>query len=142
MKWDDLQAEWNADPEHVEAIRRAFPYRRVADAIVGLRARYRLTQTQLATLTGTQQSVIALVESGKHSVEVKMLNRIASALGLDRHPCFEEIAGGVAINVTAGSSHTAETWPEISEEGSDAIPGLIRRSSRDARESYSARRPD
>ena len=53
-------------------MRREFPYREVADAIVELRAHHHLTQTQLAELAGTTQSVIARAESGKHPVEVKL----------------------------------------------------------------------
>ena len=88
MKWQELRGEWDADCEHAEAMRREFPYREVADAITGLRARFRLTQTQLAERVGTQQSVIARLESGKHPVEVKMLYRIADALGVSWHPTF------------------------------------------------------
>lgn len=89
MRWKELRTEWHADPAHEDAMRREFPYREVADAIIGLRARLGLTQEQFARQVGTTQSVIARLESGKHAVTVRMLYRIAAAFGSHWRPVFE-----------------------------------------------------
>lgn len=87
-RWKDVKTEWDKDPAHVEAMGKQFPYREVADAIIGLRARLALTQEELAAKVGTTQSVIARLESGKHPVSVKMLYRIAQGVGASWHPVF------------------------------------------------------
>lgn len=89
-KWKDIKGEWNQDPDHAESMREEFPYREVADAVIGLRARLDLTQEELAQKVGTTQSVIARLESGKHPVSVNMLYRIARAVGISWHPVFED----------------------------------------------------
>lgn len=66
-----------------------FPYSEVADAVIGLRSRLRLSQEELAAKVGTTQSVISRLESGKHPVSIAMLNRIARATGASWHPVFE-----------------------------------------------------
>lgn len=89
MRWRDLKSEWEKDPQYRRAMQEEFPYREVADAVIGLRARLGLTQEELARRVGTTQSVIARLESGKHPVEVKMLYRIARAVGASWRPIFE-----------------------------------------------------
>lgn len=97
MRWEDVRKGlFDSEEAYLRAMREEFPYRPVADAIVGLRARLHLTQTQLAEKIGASQSVIARAESGKHPVEVSLLRRIADACGVDWHVYFEanEIADG------------------------------------------------
>jgi transcriptional regulator with XRE-family HTH domain len=57
-------------------------------AIVQLRGRLGLTQTELAARAGTTQSVIARLESGRQPVEIKLLNRIADACETAWGPVF------------------------------------------------------
>lgn len=90
MRWQDLRHEWLQDPEFVAALRKEFPYAQIADAIVGVRARFHLTQSQLAERIGTSQSAVARAESGKHPVEVSLLHRIAEAFNLDWHVYFDD----------------------------------------------------
>ena len=79
--WDQLRAI-ETSPEYLELRAQEFPYRDIALAVVDLRGRLGLTQTQLAERVGTTQSVISRLESGRHPVEVKLLVRIADAFGL------------------------------------------------------------
>ena len=79
--WEDLRA-LESSPEYIDLRAREFPYRDIALAVVELRGRLGITQTQLANAVGTQQSVISRLESGRHPVEVKLLTRIAEAFGV------------------------------------------------------------
>lgn len=53
-----------------------------------LLASWRLADEQLASRAGTTQPVIARLESGKHPVSVRMLYRIAEAVGTTWRPVF------------------------------------------------------
>lgn len=81
MGWRDLANELDARPGCREAYEEQFPYANVALAVVDLRARHDLTQRALAERVGTPQPVIARLESGRHPVEIKLLSRIATAVG-------------------------------------------------------------
>lgn len=52
-----------------------------SSAVAGARARKGLSQKQLATLTGIDQSDISKIERGLSNPSVSTLNRIANALG-------------------------------------------------------------
>lgn len=54
---------------------------RLAVQIRGLRLQSQLTQSDLARESGMTQSVIARIESGKHTISLSTLNKIAQALG-------------------------------------------------------------
>lgn len=99
-KWDDVRAELMGKPEASVAFDAAYPFADVADAVLELRVSRDLTQTDLAICAGTTQSVIARLESGRHPVEVKLLTRIATSLGMRWRPVFE-----------AGASATPEAVP-------------------------------
>ena len=81
MRWRALANELDARPGFREAYEEQFPYANVALAVVALRARHDLTQRALAERVGTPQPVIARLESGRHPVEIKLLSRIAAAVG-------------------------------------------------------------
>ena len=78
---EDVEREWDADPQLQEAYRSEVPYAEVARAIVGLRLRHGLTQIEFAAKVGRPQSYIARLESGKANVEVETLQSFANALG-------------------------------------------------------------
>lgn len=78
---EDVEREWDADPELREAYRRAIPYADVARAIIGLRVRYGLSQSGFAAKVGRPQAYIARLESGKANVEVGTLLAFAKDLG-------------------------------------------------------------
>ena len=81
MRWRDLARQLEQQPGFQAAYEEQFPYANVALAVVGLRARHELTQRDLADRVGTPQPVIARLESGRHPVEIKLLSRIAAAVG-------------------------------------------------------------
>lgn len=81
MRWRDVAAKLVAQPGFREAFDQQFPYANVALAVVSLRERHGLTQRALAERIGAPQPVIARLESGRHPVEIKLLARIAAAVG-------------------------------------------------------------
>lgn len=81
MRWRDLARRLEEQPGFRAAYEEQFPYANVALAVVALRARHELTQRDLAERVGTPQPVIARLESGKHPVEIRLLSRIAAAVG-------------------------------------------------------------
>ena len=54
----------------------------VARALIKLRLDLNLTQQELARKAGVPQSVIARLESGKHSPSLRSLEKISNRLGL------------------------------------------------------------
>lgn len=54
---------------------------KIAAEIRNLRTKKKLTQETFAQRTRMPQSVVARIESGKHSVSLVTLNRVARALG-------------------------------------------------------------
>ena len=81
MRWRDVATGLEGRPGYRAAFEAQFPYANVALAVVALRERHGLTQRALAELVGTPQSVVARLESGRHPVEIKLLARIAGAVG-------------------------------------------------------------
>jgi transcriptional regulator with XRE-family HTH domain len=81
MRWRDVAAELEAHAGFREAYEQQFPYANVALAVVALRERHGLSQRALAERIGSPQPVIARLESGRHPVEIKLLARIAAAVG-------------------------------------------------------------
>ena len=53
---EDMEHAWDADPEMREAYRREVPYAEVARAIIALRVRHGLSQTEFAAKVGRPQS--------------------------------------------------------------------------------------
>lgn len=56
-----------------------------------LRKHKGLTQAELAELSGIQQSMLSLIESGKRTPSVRSAQRIAAALGVEWTKFFEPI---------------------------------------------------
>jgi transcriptional regulator with XRE-family HTH domain len=73
---------WETDPSFLAEYERQYPYQQAADAILQLRADLGLTQQELASRAGTTQSVVARAESGRHSFQISLLNRVAAAGGI------------------------------------------------------------
>lgn len=116
MRWRDLASELDAQPGFREAYAEQFPYANVALAVVALRARHDLTQRALAERVGTPQPVIARLESGRHPVEIKLLARIATAVGESWTVRFSPQADGFGTGpdqppVTVDVSRSREAMP-------------------------------
>src|SRR6266550_46806 len=91
MRWQELKHEWDKNPKRREAMQREFPYRKLADELVALRASLGLTQSQLAKKMKTTQSTVARFESGRQAITVKTLDRVASSLGFGWTISFDPI---------------------------------------------------
>jgi predicted transcriptional regulator len=89
---EDLEQQWDADPDLREAYRQEVPYAEVAMAIIRLRVRHGLSQSEFAAKVGRPQSYIARLESGRANVEVGTLKAFAEALGERLNLSYEEQA--------------------------------------------------
>jgi transcriptional regulator with XRE-family HTH domain len=107
--WKRLKEGLARDPEVREAYAVEYPYANVAGAVAETRARFGLTQAQLAERIGTTQSVIARLEGGRHAVSTSLLRRIAAALDVDWAPIFRE------RNEQPMEESVVETWRVISQ---------------------------
>lgn len=56
---------------------------KVADAVVNARAKVGLSQSELASITGIDQSDISKIERGVANPSINTLNRLAKALGME-----------------------------------------------------------
>lgn len=72
-----------------EEYAKQYPYASVALAVTQLRGRLGLTQSEFAERLGSTQSVIARLESGRHGIQISLLNRIADAFGTDWRITFD-----------------------------------------------------
>lgn len=84
-----------------EVYAQRYPHAQVALAVAALRGRLGLTQADFAGRIGTSQSAVARLESGRHGVQVSLLNRIADAFDLSWAPVF----------AAAGDEQAAATGP-------------------------------
>jgi transcriptional regulator with XRE-family HTH domain len=82
--WPELAGVPGLDEAYV----RRYPHAPVALAVAALRGRLGLTQAEFADRIGTSQSAVARLESGRHGIQVSLLNRIADAFGLSWAPLF------------------------------------------------------
>lgn len=68
-------------PEFKDAYNEEIFRLKIATEIKNLRIQKRLTQETFAEKANMPQSVVARIESGKHSISLVTLNRVAHALG-------------------------------------------------------------
>lgn len=80
-EWAEVKAEFLADPKIKKEYDRLEPYYQVVSALISLRIKRKLTQKQLASLIGINQSEIARLESANYNPSIKTLNKIAEATG-------------------------------------------------------------
>src|SRR4051812_23883975 len=73
---------WKADPEFARRFDAEFDRLRLARKLRELRETRKLTQEDLAKLTGIKQSGIARIESGKFLPRLDLLQKIAAAIGM------------------------------------------------------------
>ncbi len=65
----------------------------IADKLRGLRAERRLSQEELAELSGISESTIYRIEKGTLSARLKQLDAICSALGIDVYDFLKAAIG-------------------------------------------------
>ena len=81
--------EWRKDPEYVAAYDALEEEFALASAVIGARAHADLTQEELAARTGTSQSAIARLESGRSRPSTTTLTKLAAATGTKLRVSFE-----------------------------------------------------
>ena len=89
---EEVEKEWDTDPALRAAYAREVPYAEVAQAIIALRVRHGLSQSELARQVGKPQPYIARLESGRANVQVGTLQAFAKALGERLHLHYGEEA--------------------------------------------------
>jgi transcriptional regulator with XRE-family HTH domain len=114
MKWQDVKRDWAKNPKRRDAIAREFPYRKIADELVALRAGAGLTQADLAKRMNTTQSTVARFESGRHAVTVKTLDRVAMCLKVQWRIEFEPIETA-AVTLIPNASMTLANQANVAK---------------------------
>lgn len=76
-----IKDEWMKNPSFRAEYERLKPEYELALALIKARIKAGLTQAQLAERMGTTQSVIARIESGEATPNLKTLERYAEAVG-------------------------------------------------------------
>ena len=89
---EEVEKEWDADPAVLATYTREVPYAEVAHAIVALRVRHGLSQSEFARRVGKPQPYIARLESGRANVQIGTLQSFAEALGEHLHLHYGEEA--------------------------------------------------
>lgn len=80
--FDDLHKNDMKDPEYKKAYEDLEPEFEIIKATIIARAKYGLTQRQLAKRIGITQSSLARFESGRTNPTLSFLQKITSGLGL------------------------------------------------------------
>ncbi|MDN5300219.1 MAG: hypothetical protein PWP51_2772 [Clostridiales bacterium] len=81
MKWDDAKKELLKNPELVNELEKNELEYQLITEFIQARLDLKMTQTDLAKLTGTKQSNISRFESGNYNPSLEFLEKVASALG-------------------------------------------------------------
>jgi len=102
-----LQDRKARDAAFAQALEELRPERALMRAMVEARVRAGLTQAQLAQRMGTKQPVIARLEAGRRSPNIKTLRKLAAATGSRLVVRLEEF-----IVQLAGTEQKSETARE------------------------------
>jgi transcriptional regulator with XRE-family HTH domain len=89
MKWSEHKKELLKNPELSKELERTRPEYEVARALILVRIKYNLTQSQLAKKLNTKQSVISRVETAQTTPTLSFINRFAQAFGATLKISFE-----------------------------------------------------
>ena len=81
MDWETHKKQLLKDPEFRKALEETRVEYEVARAIIHARAKYKLTQKQLAAKLKTRQSVISRVENAQTTVSLSFLKRFTDVFG-------------------------------------------------------------
>ena len=79
---DDHFADCMKDPEFARVYEEMKPELETFRALTDARTQKSMTQKELAKKAGIRQSEISRIESGKRNPSVKLLQRIADAMGM------------------------------------------------------------
>ena len=89
--WQDLRAEWLADPDVAREYERIGPAMEVAFALAEARYAAGLTQAEVAARMGTSQAAVARMERGQSAPSWTSIEKYARAVG--RRPVVQLVAG-------------------------------------------------
>lgn len=81
IPFKEITDEWKKDPEYVKEYEKLEEEFAIARELIHARARAHLTQAEVAKRMGTTQSVVARLESGTKSINLKTLEKYAEATG-------------------------------------------------------------
>jgi ribosome-binding protein aMBF1 (putative translation factor) len=81
LNFDDFKIELLKDPEVKKEYDRLQPEYAMISAVIKARVKRGFTQKILAERTGTKQSVISRLESGRANPSVSFLKKLAIAMG-------------------------------------------------------------
>ncbi len=81
MKWNDAKQELLKNPKLVEELEKNELEYQLISKFIQARLDLKMTQNDLAKLTGTKQSNISRFESGNYNPSLEFLEKVASALG-------------------------------------------------------------
>ena len=81
MKWSDAKKELLQNPELVKELEKNELEYQLISEFIQARIDKKMTQTDLANLTGTKQSNISRFESGNYNPSLEFLEKVATALG-------------------------------------------------------------
>lgn len=76
----ELKAELMKDPKFVEEYNKLETEFQIARQMIDLRAKYKLTQQELAQKSGSAQAVISRLERGNTNTSIALLQRIVRAV--------------------------------------------------------------
>jgi DNA-binding XRE family transcriptional regulator len=81
MKWNNARAELVKDEAVAEELAKNESEYQMLRELIRARVDKNLTQEQLAELVGTKQTNISRLESGRYNPSLKMLKKVAEAVG-------------------------------------------------------------
>ena len=81
MKWSDAKKDLLQNPELVEELEKNELEYQLISEFIQARIDKKMTQTDLAKLTGTKQSNISRFESANYNPSLEFLEKVAAALG-------------------------------------------------------------
>ncbi len=82
MKWDSARTELVKDADVAYELEKNEAEYQLVRELISSRINRNITQGQLAEMIGTKQTNISRLESGRYNPSMKMLRKIAEAMGM------------------------------------------------------------
>lgn len=86
---DEFKTEQMKDPAFVKAYKEIQPEIAVIQAMIEAREKSNITQKELSRRTGIAQTEISIIENGSRNPSIKLLQRLASGMGMNLKISFE-----------------------------------------------------
>ncbi len=88
--WDKLKKELLKDKKYKEAYERMKPQYELANSLIAIRLKKKLSQQKLAEKVGTRQPVISRLEQMEESPSLYLLTKISKALNVKLRVYFQQ----------------------------------------------------